>query len=240
MKDPARRPIASGRPRPDSRELRLWAAREPWRRRESVAVLVALLASLPLQLLLVSKGGFARLVVVVAAVVVLRALLRLGARVAMAGTVDRQERVINMEGLVAVVLIWGYPIAMLALFLATTSLSEFLALVRLLIAFTFMPMMAIFILVVALRALLQTPRALFRGAVKTAGSIRGTSLHSTLHQRGYEWLTPYQAGELWQLVGEASFALPPWEMIGTLPGVDQGDLKSVARIVKLLKAPAPR
>lgn len=66
-----------------------------------------------------------------------------------------------------------------------------------------------------------------------AGAVRGVTLLTTLHERGYDWVTSEDARHLWELCGEAAFTLPPWEEVGTLPGVAEGDLESLKGVLKL-------
>lgn len=67
------------------------------------------------------------------------------------------------------------------------------------------------------------------------GAVRAVALHPALQERGYHWMTPAQARELWELCGEAAFRLPPWEEVGTLPGITEGDIAALARVIQLLE-----
>lgn len=79
-------------------------------------------------------------------------------------------------------------------------------------------------------------RLAMKGVVGASAVVRGATLKRTLHARGYQWLTGQQSRELWKLCGERAFSLPHWDEVGTLPGVHEGDVASLADAMKMRTA----
>lgn len=67
--------------------------------------------------------------------------------------------------------------------------------------------------------------------------IRAPALCGALQARGYDWMTPALALELWQLCGERAFRLAQWEFVGVLPDVAEGDLEALNTLLVLQRRP---
>lgn len=65
--------------------------------------------------------------------------------------------------------------------------------------------------------------------------IRAPYLYITLRHRGYYWMTFLKARTLWEIAGASALRLPPWEMVGTLPGVEEGDVRQLGILSSYLQ-----
>jgi hypothetical protein len=92
--------------------------------------------------------------------------------------------------------------------------------------------MCIFLLVVLIATgfLISGLRTLNR----TAARVRAVSLRGVLAERGYGWMTHENHIDLIVLAGSKASRLPPWDHVGTLPRIEEGDIPALANLAKTL------
>ena len=64
-----------------------------------------------------------------------------------------------------------------------------------------------------------------------AAEIRNHALLAALKMRGYHWMERKDARQLWSICGERAFKLPPWDDVGLMPGVAEGNIGSLVTVV---------
>jgi hypothetical protein len=74
---------------------------------------------------------------------------------------------------------------------------------------------------------------LFCGLNRRGAEVRALSLKSALAERGYGWMN-HQHYVALVLAGSKASRLPPWDHVGTLPGVSEGDIPALANLAKTL------